>query len=112
MFQKIEPNEPVDLVSQPVDLVERSSQNLSKLSSHSKESQKKKKVYSYNFERVSDTNDAECPNCCSGKQNLMNQLIWFPNQFIQFREILKICQNLPHRFRNPKKLMEYNFDFE
>ena len=42
----------------------------------------------------------------------MNRLIWFPNQSIRLREVLKICQNIPHRVRNPTKQKEYNSDSE
>ena len=44
LFRKIEPSELVGPVSQPVHLVERSSQNLSRLSSQSQESKKTNRV--------------------------------------------------------------------
>ena len=48
-------------------------------------------------------NKENYPNCHSCKPNLMNRLIWFPNQSIPLREALKICQNLPKRVMNLKK---------
>ena len=103
LFQQTEFSEPANLVSQPVQPVERGSQNLSKPSSKSHKDKKTNK-YKTNSEWLrTDTNSAKDPNCCFSKLNSVNRLIWFPNQFIRLREALKICQNLSQRVRKKKK---------
>ena len=85
-FQQTEFNEPANLVSQPVQTVERGSQNLSDHSSKIHKSKKIKPSKKNNSEWLrTDTNSAKDPNYCFSELNSMNRLIWFINQFSWLR---------------------------
>ena len=104
LFQQTEFNEPANLVSQPVQTVERGSKNFSDPSLMSNKSKKSNHVVNQLRMTENRHKQRQRPELLfQQKLNSVNRLIWFPNQFIRLREALKILQTLPEGVINPKK---------
>ena len=94
LFQKTEPNEPTGPISQPVQPVEEVLKKFQDLPHRVGNPTKQKECNSDSEWVRIDTNKAKYLNYYFEKLNLMNRLVWFPNQFIQLRKNLKFGQKI------------------